>query len=97
MKVKCCPTCNRPWAPDIQVGGQRRQGLLDYIIKHPEGVTTERLKGHVWADDADGGPDSRTIVAVMIRQINIKLEDQGEKIRVRGSGGPGSVYKAVYL
>ncbi len=95
--VKCCPTCQQPLPPKLQVGGKRRQALLDYVLKHPHGVTRDQIMDHVWADDPNGGPDARTIISVMIRQINAKLRELGEPGMIRGARGAGAIYKALYL
>lgn len=96
-QMKCCPTCLRPLPPQVRVGGKRRQALLDYVLKHPEGVTNPQILSHVWADDPNGGPDYSQIVSVMVRKINLMMDAKGVNLRIRGSGGPGSVYRAVYL
>lgn len=44
----------------------------------------------IYSDDAGGGPERSNVVAVMVSHINRRLARQGYKIR--GSGGPGSVY-----
>ena len=95
--MKCCPTCKRPFAPDVQVGGKRRQAFYDYIARNPQGVTRYQILDHVYADDPDGGPNGHNIVCVTIKHINAKLEKHGHRIRIRGSGGPGSIYKVVGL
>lgn len=95
--IKCCPTCKQPLPPTIVVGGRRRQALLDYVLANAQGVSREQIMSRVWADDIDGGPECPNIVQVMVRQINVRLEKLGQPVRLRGSMGPYSCYKAVYL
>lgn len=96
--MKCCPTCLRPLPPtNIQVRGAKPQALLDYVLKHPNGVTRQQIFNSVYSDDPDGGPEFMNIVAVMVCKINRNFEKQDVKLRIRGSRGPGSVYRAVYL
>lgn len=93
--MKACPHCKRPFAPEIVLGGKRRQALYDYVARHPEGVGVDDIMSHIYADDVNGGAESRNIVAVMTRQINKKLEARGYPVRLRGSGGPGSRYRII--
>ena len=97
QKLKFCETCARPFPPDVQVGGVKRQALYDFIAKHPEGVGNRQVMEYVWADDPEGGPLYCNIISVMIHTINKKLASQGHNIRIRGSGGAGSTYRVVYL
>lgn len=96
-KMKRCPTCKRPLPPVVSVSGRRRQALLEYVLRYPEGVTRSQILDAIYADDPDGGPENQNIVAVMVKHINDILEKQKKKVRIRGSGGPGSIYRAVYL
>jgi hypothetical protein len=89
--MKYCPTCNRPFAPEIQFGGKYRQRLYDFVVKHPEGVTSIQIMDHLYADTPDGGSDSPKIVATMVFRINEILAHHS--LRITGSGGPGSVYR----
>jgi hypothetical protein len=93
--LKACPTCGRAFPPVIEVGGKRRQAMFDYVARHPEGVTVWQILEAVWSDDPNGGPELRNIVSVMAMQINIKLEKLGFSGRIRGSGGPGSLYRLL--
>lgn len=69
--------------------------LLEYVLKHPEGVTRDQITSYVYHDDPNGGPPSSSIVSVMVSKINQQLEENGLPERIRGSGGPGSIYKVV--
>jgi len=94
--MKCCPTCNRPYPPKIQVGGLRRQAIVDFISRRPEGATYEQIINHVYADDPNGGPDCRHGVAVMVYIANEKLKNSNSEFRIRATGGPGGVYRIVH-
>lgn len=91
--MKCCPTCGRAFPPKIDVGGKKRQIIFDYVARHPEGVTVGQIMGHLYADDPNGGPESMNIVAVQAMHINRYLEKRKQPYRIRGRGGPGSVYR----
>ncbi len=93
--MKCCPTCNRPYAPKVVVRGPKRQALCDFVFRHPDGVTRRQIADHVYADEPDGGPELLNVISVMTRAINRQLEDQDHDMRLRGNGGPGSVFKFV--
>lgn len=93
--MNICPHCKRPFPPPLRVGGTRRQAMVDYIAKHPEGVTVWQILGAVYADDPNGGPEKHNLVSVMAHQANTKLIDQGWKINA--TGGPGSRYTLVKL
>ena len=91
--MKCCPTCGRGFAPEVDLGGPVRQRIYDFIVKHPEGVTRKQVIDSVYADRIDGGPEWANGISVLIRLINKQLAGSGFKIKSRG--GPGSVYKLV--
>lgn len=93
--MKVCPTCQRPIPPPFWVGGPRRQKMVDYIAKHPEGVTVWQIIAHVYADDPNGGPTDHNVIPVMKNQANKILVKEGWKIV--SPGGPGSLYKLVPL
>lgn len=91
--MKCCPTCGRAFPPKIDVGGKKRQLIFDYVARHPEGVTVGQIMEYVYAEDPNGGPESSNVVAVQAWHINRYLETRGAPYRIRGRGGPGSIYR----
>jgi len=93
--VKVCPHCKRPFPPNLYVGGIRRQALVDYIAKHPEGVTVWQIIAAIYADDPNGGPEKHNIVSVMASKANKTLKELGW--RIKATGGPGSLYTLVKL
>ena len=96
MKLKVCPCCKRPFAPEVDLGGPVRQRTYDYIVAHPEGVTRYQVMEHVYRDDPNGGPLHTNIVAVVVSKINRQLAERNLPLRIRSSGGPGSRYKAQF-
>lgn len=95
--MKMCPTCQQPMPYKIKLSGHRCQELLEYVRGKPSGVTSRQIIEAVWADAPKWWALEPNIVAVNVRRINLQLEALGVKLRIRGTGGPGSVYRAVYL
>jgi DNA-binding winged helix-turn-helix (wHTH) protein len=96
-KLRCCPTCKRPFPPEIVVRGERRQALLNFLLNHPDGVRRDEIIDYVYADDSDGGPTNLSIVSVMVSNLNDILKRNNEDFRIRGTGGPGSQYTIVSI
>lgn len=95
--LKCCPTCNRPFPPEIIVGGVIRQRVYDFIKDHPEGVTRDEIMQHVYADDRNGGPESFKTIAVMVVHINRILKEQGVMMYITGRmGAHNDKYRLYY-
>jgi hypothetical protein len=90
MSDDVCPHCGRGFPPKFYVGGLRRQAMVDYIARNPQGVTVWQIIDAVYADDPNGGPEDHNIVSVMAKAANKKLEGLGW--RIKGTGGPGSTY-----
>ncbi len=95
--MKSCKACKQPILPKVQVPGARRQAIVNYVLKHPRGVKTQEIIEAVWTDRSTWWMLERNIVSVNVCAINRALEAQGAKVRIRGTMGPGSVYRAVYL
>jgi hypothetical protein len=92
--IKCCPTCQRPFPPEIQLTGKVRQRLYDYISKHPEGVSLQDIADYVYAEKPDGGPKwAESSLYITIQRVNRKLLAYGKLIKA--TGGPGSVYRII--
>lgn len=94
--IRCCPECKRPLPPEVKIRGAKRQQMYDFIAAHPEGVTRPQIMDHLYRDDPNGGPEFAQIVPVMANKINKQLKEMGLRIQIRGSGGPGSVYRIIY-
>ncbi|HXH94049.1 MAG TPA: hypothetical protein VNN25_20910, partial [Thermoanaerobaculia bacterium] len=91
--MKCCPTCKRPFPPEIELSSRFRQKIYDFIARHPEGVTTMDIMQEIYAERLDGGPESPNVIRVMVSHINAELERRGIEGRLAGSGGRHSVYR----
>lgn len=97
MKASCCPTCNRPFPPEIIVGGRIRQRVFDYVKAHPEGVTRDEIMRHVYADEPAGGPESFNTISVTIMHINRILRVNKALMYIAGRmGAHNDKYKLHY-
>lgn len=94
-RMNYCPTCRRPFARPVDVGGIKRQAMYDFIAAHPDGVTNKQIMDHVYQLEANGGPDNTNVVSVTVSAINKILAGQKRDIRIRSRGGPGAIYKLV--
>lgn len=87
-----CPHCGHPMAPDGAAGSlYGRQRRFFQIVERAgtDGIDGPRLRQKLYADIADGGPESPHIIAVMAQQINRKIKPFGLTIRARaGKGAP---------
>jgi hypothetical protein len=95
VMTDCCPTCNRPFIRAAFIRGPNRRALYNFIARHPDGVTREQALTAVYRSDPNGGPKKPNIISVMVHGINKQLASEGAAERIRGTGGPGSVYKIV--
>jgi hypothetical protein len=75
-----CPTCQRPFPPQLVVHGPVRQRIVDLIAGRPDGITRAEIIATVYADDIDGGPDNPNTVSVLIHHANAELAAQGFRI-----------------
>lgn len=97
VTLPCCPTCNRPFPPEIVVGGRVRQRVWEFIKAHVNGVTREQIIGHVYSEYPNGGPDSFNTISVHINQINKILKEQGAMMYISGRmGAHNDKYKLHY-
>lgn len=87
-----CPCCARPLPPTIVVTGTKRREVFDYIRRcGGRGVTRTQIFEYLYGADPNGGPDSGSIISVIIWHLNRQIKPQGWI--VRGTGGQGSVYQ----
>jgi hypothetical protein len=93
--MKCCPTCGRPYAPDLTVTGPVRGRLVDIVANRPDGLTRDELFNLLYAEDANGGPDPN-VISVLIYKANCQLRSQGYRITVTWMGR-GARYKLVKI
>lgn len=95
--MKCCPTCGREFAPEIDVGGTVRQRVFDTIARHTArgGIGRRELVDAIYADDPNGGPDTDKCVTVHVYHINQLFKKRGLSLRIRSTGGIGAVYRLL--
>lgn len=98
-----CPCCNRPI--DAQLGidpnevrlGANQQALFDLLKKHPHGLAVDVIRERIFHTARHGGcyQRSQSIVAVVACHVNKKIKAWG--LKIKGTGGPGSVYRLIRL
>ena len=103
-KGKQCPCCGQAVSVDLLDNavpenffwlGAMQQALFDLVKKHPQGIKACDIKDRIYASTRDGGASQHNIVAVMARHVNKKLKPLG--MRIKGTGGPGSVYRLIKI
>ena len=103
-KGKRCPCCGQAVSIDLLDNavpenffwlGAMQQGLFDLVKKHPQGISAESIRDRLYANSRNGSESQHNIVAVMARHVNKKLKPLG--LRIKGTGGPGSVYRLIKL
>ena len=95
--MKCCPTCGQTLPEKIDplltlFQGKRREMLRIIQRAGPNGLSTEEIFDHIYAQDTDGGPDTGyKIIAVFAWHINRLLRPQGYRVysKHRGRSVPG--------
>jgi hypothetical protein len=87
MKSVCiCPTCGQPCVPEGLGLTPTQERALRAVRRHP-GITSEELRGLVWADDPNGGPEDRKALHVHVHHLNARLAVHGIAVRGSCSGG----------
>jgi hypothetical protein len=86
-----CPTCRRFYPPPLNVGGIKRQRIVDILSRRPEGMTAEALMNAVYGDE-DGPDGGRRVICVAIYQARKILRRQGYDIK-----SLNQKYPAVYI
>jgi DNA-binding response OmpR family regulator len=84
--IVCCPGCGRPLSSDDLDLTRTQHRIYDIIVRRP-GIDTEQLRGLVWAEDPNGGPENSKTIHVHISKLNKRLARYG--VRVRGSISDG--------
>ena len=69
-----------------------KRRILNAVRRCP-GIDAERLRGVVWADDLDGGPENLKTIHVHVYQLNRLLAPHG--IIVRAPFGAGAGYRVL--
>lgn len=94
MIEECCKTCGQTLPRKKFCGmhfrGNRRK-IIERIQKSGKhGVQTQRLYDLLYADKADGGPDTLNIIHIYVCQMNKALKKEGWRIKnLTPGGGPG--------
>lgn len=97
-KCKVCPHCGLPSVgDDIAAVLPGKQRMLYEIVRDSGqvGVTVWQAIERLYASDPNGGPEHKSIISVMTKNINRKIDRFG--IAIKSRGGPGAVYKLVGL
>lgn len=98
-KIKKCPCCGQETSDYIWVSrdlftlGPMQKRLIGILRQAPDGLPVDEIMGQLYANAKDGGAVTRNIISVMAMQINRKMVKHG--LAIRGTGGPGSVYRLV--
>jgi hypothetical protein len=89
--TKNCPTCGQllPPANPFHPRAPVKARIYEYIAKHPEGVSREQVRSAVY-DDAEGGPESDSIVSAHVLQMNRVLASS--RCKIHSTMGHGAVY-----
>lgn len=70
-----------------------QQRLLNIVRRAPEGLTCREIMDMLYANVSE--PRTHNVVSVMVKHINRKIEPMG--LQIRGSGGPGSIYRLLQV
>jgi DNA-binding response OmpR family regulator len=62
-----------------------KQRIFEAVRRRP-GISAEELRGVVWADDPNGGPEDRKVLHVHVSQLNHRLAAYGIMVRSQGGG-----------
>jgi hypothetical protein len=87
MNLPVCSHCGQPvLPPELPLPLPRlKRRLFDAVRRRP-GIDAETLRGLVWADDPNGGPESFSALHVHVNQLNATLRPLGLRIRGRPGG-----------
>jgi hypothetical protein len=87
-RCEICSYCGQPLIPtDLGLPPIKRR-ILDAVQRCP-GIGAEDLRAVVWADDPNGGPESRKVLHVHIHQLNQRLASLGVVVRAPKGAGAG--------
>jgi hypothetical protein len=86
VQIACCSGCGRPLPNDELMLPRIKRRILDIVSRRP-GISAERLRELVWADDPAGGPECRHTLFVHIHQLNRLLAPFGIEVRGHVSDG----------
>jgi hypothetical protein len=80
-----CPTCGSPIVPEGLQLPPTKARILEAVRRRPD-ISAEELRGIVWADDPNGGPEDRKVLHVHVSQLNHLLAPHGIVVRSQGGG-----------
>lgn len=75
--------------------GANQRALFNLMKNNASGISAAVIKDRVFTTNRDGDPHCHNIVAVTASQVNSKIKAWG--LRIKSTGGPGSVYRLVRL
>ena len=84
-KPDVCSACGQPIPPKGLRLPRIKQRILEIVQSHPD-ISAEELRGVVWADDPNGGPENRKVLHVHVSQLNQLLAPYGICVRSAGGG-----------
>lgn len=93
-----CPCCGTPTEERIGQSGNEcylgpvQQAVFNAVRMSPHGIGHEALYARVWGNRV---LRSGSIVPVTIRFVNKKISRWG--LKIKGTGGPGSIYRLLDL
>jgi hypothetical protein len=91
-RAKPCPHCGQPMIPPGLSLPPIKQRILNVVRRRP-GIDAESLRGAVWGDDPNGGPECRHGIYVHVHQLNQRLAPLG--IVIRAPKGAGAGYRIL--
>jgi hypothetical protein len=80
-----CSRCGQPMPPTGLRLPPTKQRILELVQRHPD-ISAEELRGLVWAEDPNGGPEDRKCLHVHVSQLNHLLAPLGIAVRSQGGG-----------
>ena len=85
VTTNICSHCGQPIPPKGLRLPPIKQRIYDAVKRRP-GITAQELRDWVWADDPNGGPESRKVLHVHVSQLNHLLAPLGIMVRSQGGG-----------
>ena len=86
-KQPICESCGQPVLvrSELPPLPPIKQRIFEAVRRRP-GISPEELRGVVWADDPNGGPEDRKVLHVHVNQLNHLLAPLGIMVRSQGGG-----------
>jgi hypothetical protein len=96
--VKVCECCGHPLPSYHALLGLTRgqQRIFEIVEKAGKaGITADRVRDKLYADDANGGPDSPNVINVQRTKMNRALQEYD--LKIRSTGGHHSIWRLEKL